>query len=230
MPEGEQTLFDEEMSSKMNTEPVIAVLDNEIAHLSAVYATYKRLYHGDNETRILLSDSDSAFFNDLYLVYLSYISIAVSRLLDPERTGKKANLTIFTLIAILNTIGYTEARTLNQRLKDIKARAYNFIDPRNQLVSHMDYAANCINPTKKAIPSFVCSEFEQFYKDIGILMNDIRAILGMPPNMYEWGMMGHGCGRKLIHRLRTAYDQITDKTSNNSLSPAGISPTTSIAK
>ncbi|MFA6564000.1 MAG: hypothetical protein WCV00_19010 [Verrucomicrobiia bacterium] len=199
------------MSAAKDAESVIAVLDNEIAHLSSVYFTYERLYRGDSDTRKLLSDSDSAFFSDLYIIYLNYISVAVSRLLDPEKTGTKSNLTIFTLISILKAKGYPEADALNQRLKDIKTRAYNFTDPRNQLVSHLDLDVNCIDPRKKSIPSFIKSEFEEFYRDTGKLMNDIRAVLGMPPNMYEWGIVGHGCGRKLIYRLKTASDHIASK-------------------
>jgi hypothetical protein len=57
-------------------------------------------------------------------------------------------------------------------------------------------------------------EFEEFYRDTGQLMNDIRAIIGMPPFMYKWGIVGHGGGRKLIHRLKTASDHIAAKASN----------------
>ena len=208
----------------MDPESVIAVLDNEIAHLRSVYSTYERLYRGDPETRELLSDSDSAFFSDLYVIYLNYISVTVSRLLDPEKTGKKSNLTIFTLISILKTKGHSEADGLNQQLMDIKTRAYNFTEPRNQLVSHLDYDANHIDPKKKAIPSFINSEFEDFYKDVGILMNAIRAILGLPPNMYEWGIVGHGCGRKLIHRLQAAFDHLHNKTANKRMQATGVPP------
>lgn len=204
--------------NSMDAEYVIAVLDNEIAHLRSVFSTYKRLYRGDDETRQLLSDSDSGFFRDLYIVYLSYISVAVSRLLDPVKTGKKSNLSIFTLISLLKAKGFSQADGLNQQLKDIKARAYNFTDSRNQLISHLDFDASSVDPTKKSIPSFLTSEFEEFYKDVGTLMNDIRTILGMLPNMYEWGIVGDGCGRKLIHRLQTAHDQLHKK------SISGVSP------
>jgi len=196
------------MSTAKDAKSVIAVLDNEIAHLSSIFSTYKRLYRGDSDTRKLLAESDSAFFSDLYIIYLNYISVAVSRLLDPEKTGAKSNLTIFSLVSMLNAEGYPEADELNLRLKAIKARAYNFIDPRNQLVSHLDFDVNCIDPGKKPIPSFIPSEFEEFYRDIGKLMNDIRAVLGMPSNIYGIGIVGHGGGRRLIHRLKTASDHI----------------------
>jgi len=72
--------FDKEMSTATDAKSLIAVLDNEIAHLRSVYSTYARLYGSDSDTRNLLSDSDAAFFGDLYkfisttflLVYQDY--------------------------------------------------------------------------------------------------------------------------------------------------------------
>jgi hypothetical protein len=208
------------MSAKTDGKSLIKFLDNEIALLKSVYSTYARLFNSDSDTRKLLSDSDAAFFADLYIVYLNYISVAVSRLLDPKETKTrkeiKSNLTIFTLIDTLKSAGHSEAEKLHQRLLDIKKRAYNFTDPRNQLVAHLDYKTHNKEPDKKPIPSFTKSEFENFYKDTGQLMNDIRAILGMPPFMYDWPIFGHGCGRKLIHRLKTASGHIVSKASNKS--------------
>lgn len=189
---------------------LIAVLDNEIAHLSSVFSTYARLYRGDDDARALLSDSDVAFFSDLYIVYLHYISVSVSRLLDPATTGKKANLTISAVIAILRSQDHPNATELEERLRKTRERAYNFVDPRNQLVSHLDMDANDITPGKRPIPSFTKSEFESFYSDTGKLMNDIRKAIGMIPHMYEWGIMGHGGGRKLLHRLKTAQEHLEE--------------------
>lgn len=199
------------MSTALNTASLIAVLDNEITHLRVVYSTYDRLYCSESDTRKLLSDADAAFFSDLYIVYLHYISVAVSRLLDSEKTGKRSNLTLFTLVATLKSEGYHEADNLQQRLREIKKKAYNFTEPRNQLVSHLDLNTNFIDPGKRPIPSFIKIEFEEFYENVGIFMNDIRDILGMPNNMYAWGMVGHGGGRKLLHRLKTASDCLTAK-------------------
>jgi hypothetical protein len=199
------------MKSPDDAKRLIAVLDNEIAHLSSVFSTYARLYRGDKDVRALLSESDGAFFSDLYIVYLHYISVSVSRLLDPAATGKKANLTIAAVISILRFHNYPGAIDFEKRLDRIRKEAYNFVDPRNQLVSHLDLVANDITPGQRAIPSFTKSEFEAFYKELGILMNDIRQALGMIPNMYEWGIMGHGCGRKLLHLLKSAQEHINNK-------------------
>ena len=188
---------------------LIAILDNEIAHLSSIFSTYARLYRGDSNTPNLLAASDSAFFQDLYIVYLHYISVSVSRLLDPAATGKKTNLTIAAVIAILRSNDNPISNELEQRLKDIRKKAYNFVEPRNQLVSHLDLAANNIEPGMRAIPSFTKTEFESFYRETGKLMNDIREAIGMVPNMYEWGIVGHGSGRKLLHRLFTAQQHLT---------------------
>ncbi|MBK1832366.1 hypothetical protein JIN77_16630 [Verrucomicrobiaceae bacterium R5-34] len=196
----------------------IAVIDHEIAHLSSVFSTYKRLYVSDEETRKLLGETDSAFFGDLYIVYLNYIAVAVSRLLDPATTGKKANLTIFTLINLLKDDGHSEADELKERLKEIKTKAYNFTEPRNQLVSHLDYDVNNNGSNSKAIPSFVTSEFDSFYEDVGVLMNDIRIILDMSPYMYEWGIVGHGSGRKLLHRIQSAADDIKKRSEQGAAS------------
>ena len=191
---------------------LIEVLDNELVHLSSVFSTYARLYRGDDDVQALLKASDNAFFGDLYLVYLHYISVSVSRLLDPAAMGKKANLAIAAVVMNLRSNEHPSATEFDKRLGEIRAAAYNFIEPRNQLVSHMDLDAHDITPGERPIPSFTKSEFETFYTKTGQLMNDIREAVGMIPNMYEWGMVGHGCGRKLLHRLETAQEQLTKKT------------------
>lgn len=192
------------MKSQDDAKRLIEVLDNEIVHLGSVFSSYARLYGGDEDVRALLLDSDGAFFSDLYIVYLHYISVSVSRLLDPAVTGKKANLTIAAVISILESHNDPGVIDFKGHLDKIRMNAYNFVDPRNQLVSHLDRAANDITPGWRAIPSFTESEFETFYKDLGHLMNDIRAALGMMPNMYELGIVGHECGRKLLQRLQAA--------------------------
>lgn len=196
------------MSVTDEAKSLVATLDDEIVHLCAVFSTYKHLYQNEQKMHKLLSDTDCAFFSDLYIVYLSYISVAVSRLLDPEKTGNKFNLTLFTLISVLKTGKYSQANIFEQRLRDIKSRAYNFTEPRNQLVSHLDYKANKRDDNKKAIPSFITSEFEEFYADVGILMNDIRSVLGLPPNIYTCGILEHGYGRKLVARLQASDNYI----------------------
>ena len=132
----------------VETQSLVATLDDEIVHLFAVFSTYRHLYQDEQKIQKLLSDSDYAFFSDLYIVYLSYICVAVSRLLDPEMTGSKSNLSLFTLIFVLKSGKYSEAYKFEERLRDIKSKAYNFTEPRNQLVSHLDYEANNRN-TKK---------------------------------------------------------------------------------
>jgi len=131
--------------------------------------------------------------------------------------GSTSNLTLFTLISVLKSEKYSQANKFEQRLRDIKSRAYNFIEPRNQLVSHLDYKANNRDARKKAIPSFITSEFEEFYTDVSILMNDIRSVLGLSPNIYSCGIVGHGCGRKLVARLQAAdnYIQINSRTNQS---------------
>lgn len=199
------------MSNLENAKRLIAVLDHEMAHLSSVFSTYARLYRGEKEVPSLLSESDNAFFSDLYIVYLHYISVSVSRLLDPAKTGNKENLTIAAVVELLRAEQHPKANAFAERLREIRSMAYNFHEPRNQLVSHLDLAAHDIESGKRPIPSFTKSEFETFYKDTGELMNEIRDALGMIPNMYEWGIVGHGSGAKLLHRLETAQKHIRRK-------------------
>jgi len=203
------------MTSWDDAKRLIGVLDHELIQLSSVFATYARLYHGDQEVSDLLAESDGSFFSDLYIVYLHYISVSVSRLLDPSKTGKKENLTIAAVIDILRSQNHSAAIEFEDRLQRIRDDAYNFVDPRNQLVSHLDLSANDIDSGKRPIPSFTRIEFESFYKDVGELMNDIRQAIGMPPNMYAWGVVGHGCGRKLLHRLKTAQEYFAKRSAQN---------------
>lgn len=191
---------------------LVGVIDNEMAHLSTVFSTFTRLYRSDTDVRNLLADSDLAFFSDLYIIYLHYISVSVSRLLDPAKTGKKANLTIASLIEGLRAAKHPRSADFADRLKGIREQAYNFVDPRNQLVAHLDLSVNNIAPGRRPIPSFTKSEFDSFYKETGTLMNEIREEIGLPPNMYDWGVFGHTCGRKLLRRLEISRESIQEKT------------------
>ena len=178
-------------------------LNEEIASLHSIHSTYVKLFRPEESTRELLIDSDPEFFSDLYRVYLDYISVAVARLLDPEKTGRKRNLSLFTLIAMLENINPHERQRLEEDLKRCKKEAYNFTDPRNQLVSHFDYETNILGKGR-CIPSFIPDEFDSFYKKISIILNDVRKILGLDPYMYEFGLVGHGHGKRLLNRLKIA--------------------------
>jgi hypothetical protein len=47
------------------------------------------------------------------------------------------------------------------------------------------------------------------------MLNEVREKIGRPPSMFAWGITNHGQGRKLIHRLKMAIDQIEKKASEH---------------
>lgn len=186
---------------------VIARLEDELYHVHSVHTTYAKLFQTDDETRQILKSSDMSFFTDLQIIYLNYVSIAIARLLDPESTGKKANLTFYYLIKVLKDAGLNCHIGLRERLDKIKDAAYNFTEPRNVLVAHLDFDVN-ISDGGKCVPSFFSKEFEDVYTGLGEILNEARERIGKPPSMFAWGITGHGHGRKLIFRLKMAIEQV----------------------
>jgi hypothetical protein len=182
---------------------IIARLENELYHVHSVHSTYKKLFLTDQETRDILKASDLAFFTDLQVIYLNYIAIGVARLLDPESTGKKTNLTFYYLIKMLKEEDIDGHISLRKRLDKIKADAYNFTEPRNVIVAHLDFAVN-FPDGGKCVPSFISKEFDNTYTKLGEILNEVRTKIGLPPSMFSWGITGHGHGRKLIYRLKVA--------------------------
>jgi len=191
------------MTPQEEIKQLIDKINDELAHLHSVHLTFMKLYRGDQETRDLIHDSDSAFFHDLLFVYLDYISISVSRLLDPEKSMGKWNLSLFTLASMTRDFGLDKAQDYKTRFTECKKKAYNFTEPRNQLVAHLDFDTN-ISSKGRCIPSFITDEFNEFYETIAGILNDIRKDIGLDPYMYEWGIVGHGHGGKLLSRLKTA--------------------------
>ena len=202
-----QTMNDTELISK-----VIDRLEDELYHVHSVHTTYEKLFLADDETRQILKSSDFAFFKDLQIIYLNYISVAIARLLDPESTGKKTNLTFYYLLKILKDAGLDCHIILRERLDKIKAEAYNFTEPRNALVAHLDFEIN-FPSGGKCVPSFISKEFDDTYSRLGEILNEVREKIGRPPSMFAWGITNHGHGRRLIHRLKMAIEQIEKMTS-----------------
>lgn len=180
---------------------LIKLLTDEIVHVHSIHTTFKKLYRSDDQTNELLEDSDSAFFSDLYIVYLSYISVAVSRLLDPKESVRKRNLSLFTLLEMIKEKDADSYSQLHGRLSRCKTKAYNFTDPRRQLVAHLDFDTN-FEATGRCIPSFISKEFDEVYEEMGEIINQIRALVDLAPFMFNWGVMNHGYSRKLLSRLR----------------------------
>ena len=190
-------------------------LDSEMYHICSIHQTFRKLYRDGQETLNLLNDSDLAFFKDLYIVYLGYISVAVSRLLDPADVAGKRNLSFFGLLKLCSEKGISQSVEWLERSNKLKADAYNFTDPRNQLVSHLDLKSNLTVNDRRAIPSFITKEFDAFYDLASKLLNDIRTHVGLVPSMYECGISNHGHGRKLLHRLSVAANKIEQGATAN---------------
>jgi hypothetical protein len=200
----------EKMNDFEHIKGILARLEEEVYHAHSVHKTFERLFFSSKETQELVMESDAGVFQDLYVIYLNYISIVVARILDPESTGKKKNLSLFYLIQLLKESGADGTQVLFERLSECKKRAYNFTEPRNQVVAHLDLEMN-LPGDGKCIPSFMSSEFDEAYKTIGEILNEIRNKLDMPPSMYDWGLVNHGHGRKLISRLEIAHKHIYGK-------------------
>jgi len=199
------------MPTKEEIEKIIDLLDHEFFDAYSVFKTYSNLFCSGVDTLDLLKESDAAFFRELYVVYLNYLSVAVSRLLDPARTGRKMNLTYFHLLDLLEEHTSTPQTQLRDDLAKCKEDAYNFTEPRNQLVAHLDLSVNTKSESGKSVPSFQPVEFNAFYESISKFMNEIRKILGKDPFMYEWGISGHVHGKKLLHRLARAESAIKNR-------------------
>jgi hypothetical protein len=144
---------------------------------------------------------------DLQIVYLNYIAVTTARVLEPAATGKRKNLSFYYLLQEARNLLGASYESMLKRLDAIKAKAYNFTEPRNQLVAHLDLSTN-LPGEGRCVPTFLSKEFEEAYRCLAEILNEVREKTGMDPSMFSWGVMNHGHGRKLIHRLERAKAQI----------------------
>jgi hypothetical protein len=109
----------------------------ESVWLRSIFDTSYALFSSGSEIDALLKRTAPQFFADLNQMIVEYWILAVSRITDPAKTGKRENLTAALLLNQLDSLGLctTEIHTAANRLQSYRALLN---DARNRAVSHAD--------------------------------------------------------------------------------------------
>jgi AbiU2 len=114
-------------------------LHKEVTWLHGRWRMYRQLY-GTSEARIYaLNKVAPTFFGTLQNILLDEVQLALSRLADPARAGRRENLTLETLIEGIDQLGIPYLVTeLRKRLEAYWKACEGIVRRRNRRIAHYD--------------------------------------------------------------------------------------------
>ena len=115
-------------------------LHGEVIWLHGRWSMYQQLF-GTNEGRIdLLNRVAPTYFGTIQKIQLDEVQLTLSRLGDPAKTGKRANLTLETLVQNIESLGLSElSQVLNTHLETFRHRCESIVKRRNTQIAHYDF-------------------------------------------------------------------------------------------
>ena len=192
------------LAPDMSTEEqLIAAINSELIYAHMLHQTFFTLFDSGEEVARLLEDSDEQFFSLVFSMYLDAIALSFTRLLDPDKSVGKDNLSLFYLLERTDLRNHKEYAKWLAELQTLKGRAGKFIAVRNKVTGHLDFQTN-INLAGTPKPSFSRQDIEEVYNLIADWLNSVRAGIGTPAWVYTIGVANFQYARPLLLRLREA--------------------------
>jgi hypothetical protein len=186
----------------LDIEEVFKELKVEIVWLHARWIIYRQLF-GHSEKRIeLLNECARAFFYIIQDVIFGEVLVALSKLTDPARTGKRENL---SLEQLQQRVEMQEEKQFAVHLKNILNNLHNkcqaFREWRNKKLAHLDLLTtrkSSLNP----LPGISRQMIEDALKLVREYMNTIDLHFEGVETDYELFVMNGADGEALISLLK----------------------------
>lgn len=114
-------------------------LNGEVIWLHGRWSMYRQLF-GTSEARIdVLNEVAPTFFSTLQSVLLDEVQLTLSRLSDPERSGRRQNVTLETLMNAIGALPESGlAAVLAVDLNEFRERCNTIVLRRNRRIAHYD--------------------------------------------------------------------------------------------
>ncbi|GEM_PF-2374727 len=99
---------------------------------------YKNLFIENKELDEMIKQTRSSFFEDLYTLYWSYLTININALVDKKSTFNNENLSIYNLLETIKKLNLKCTKTIELNLDKIKTLIKPFNRARNKVFAHYD--------------------------------------------------------------------------------------------
>jgi len=181
-------------------------LSDELIWVHAKWQMYREVFGRNEETIDLLNKSAGAFFGIYQEVLLHDVMLGICRILDPEKTGPKDNLTLERLINSIDQDKYGKLRLeLENDLKTAIDCAAFAREHRNRKLAHNDLET--IKETGAApLPGVSRAAVENIFRRIRDMMNKISSHFLDTTVLYENFIFGPGDADALIRLLNDAEE------------------------
>lgn len=161
-----------------------------------IHNQYKLLYARSEERRRLLDAVARDYFGFMQEVLIDYMFLQFSRLTDPAKTGRFANLTAPYIADELDWPPDVRG-VLRSQLKILLAFREKVLAPRNKLIAHADLKTHLEQSTLGGFPE---GEDERFFRSLQEFVNAAHeSAIGGP---YPLNAVSPNDGESLVMSLR----------------------------
>jgi hypothetical protein len=182
---------------------LVCSVGNELTYAHMLHQIFFHLFDAGEDVKQLLIDSDEQFFSIIREIFLDAIALSFTRLLDPERSCGKDNLSLFYLFEQPSLCSHPDHGKWRIELDQIRQKANPFGVVRNKVAAHLDLS-DTKNRGIVGRPSFSRPNIEEVYGRIADWLNLVRAGLGMPYFDYKIGVSGFRYAKPLLLTLAKA--------------------------
>jgi HEPN superfamily AbiU2-like protein len=182
-------------------------LFHQVTYLHTKWGIFCQLYASGSENIKLLNSSSGGFFRVCQDVLAYDILLTISRLTDPQQTGKgknaRDNLTLERLSSSIDAIKFPKLKDeIAKLLVESKNKCSFARELRNKLIAHSDLSASLHSRA-----ALISTATKQNIEDA---IESIRNVMNTVPSYFENGTVAYQSaevaaeGNKLIVRLRQA--------------------------
>ncbi|MEO0531725.1 MAG: hypothetical protein AAF266_14290 [Planctomycetota bacterium] len=187
----------------------------ELVQATSTYTVLEDIYPDDEGVIELLRRCSPVAFSTIYDALMERYILGISRLLDPPRTGRAKNLSLFGLADSLRKEDHIDLsdRIDSQlsKLTTAKAAVQSF---RNQVLAHNDRSTNAILQSHPGVKYRQLSEIRTVGETV---VNDVRSEFGVIHFCFDMlvGCDATGIVRSLKHLER--FREVRDEARNFSV-------------
>lgn len=200
-----------------------ATLHRKLIELHIVWQQYRQLFGSDAETVALLNRTAGLFFKIVQDEIWDSVLLGISRLTDPPETRGKKNLTINSLLPLIDDA--TLKKELEELCKAALDQSKFARDHRNKRIAHQDHAY-ATDRAANPLDGISRERVESMLADLGKIMNRLNLHFRNCTTIYE-GFVDDSGARVLISKLRR-FERFKDESGspNSSFKPKPLSGST----
>jgi len=173
-------------------------LYRKLVQLHIIWQQYRQLFGTNNETIQLLNRTSGLFFKVVQDELWDSVLLGISRMTDPPATGNNKNLTIFSLLALIEDSDFRGE--VEDLCKAANTQAKFARDHRNKRIAHQDFdyemerSANALGGISRAL-------VEEMLEALRNVLNHVDHQFRDTTVMYQQFVDASGA-RVLVNKLR----------------------------